>query len=624
MSYLNPLRLHFHGTFVAAPSTVNNDPTNYNNATFKPGDQERSKGSWNPAGDASWRFMGCSITSAYDATGTAAAPGDPVLTCLIADSDRQAPAKLVDLDSEQQLVSQIWGLEVRITSAAGDTLMRGRYQVAPFIDLWMRWQDPPPEYSTAGAMYQSVLTDLEWGDVDKLPVLSDLRAAAGSGLLSIKFNVDKYNKYPFSPTFTQGRIAGTIGPALADEPCHLVLGRQFMPFAKTPSPVLVPRGGINSCVAVVDEGRGKILLDLGNALPLAADGGFADLGALTLACQVAGGQGEPEGLLPLAQVDYRQKGWYEACAGVVELPADRVLTAEELAAVAENPLALVLPGPAGLPEVAVSEPPSGLFVRADQFVFRLDSGENAVVRVYATRFGKPLADAAVQAAFDISGLQGGDPPVGVPPEALSFPVEVTTDARGVAELSLRAGNPGNPRGYIDGQVYGVRPLPQAVEGDAAYPVTPSHFISVLVWDPFDAGDPPTWHGGLQPVFQQFANLYPVMARFLDLGDYASVCANRDLLLLAFGHDPQDPNYMPVTRELSMAKRAVILRWLREVGPDGNPLLGTPRPGTLRSAAPPASEGIPASSALAGGENIPAEAFVDGKTAAAARAIGLKG
>ena len=36
MSYLGALRLHFAGQFQAAVSTVNNDPTHFDNATFQP------------------------------------------------------------------------------------------------------------------------------------------------------------------------------------------------------------------------------------------------------------------------------------------------------------------------------------------------------------------------------------------------------------------------------------------------------------------------------------------------------------------------------------------------------------------------------------------------------------
>ena len=138
MSYLNPLRLHFFGRFQAAVSTVNNDPANFNNATFVTSDREPPNGGWNPRGDADWRLIGCRITAAWLADGSKAGIDDPVLACSIADSDRRVPAKLVDLDPEQQLVSMIWGLEVRIADARGETLMRGEYAPAAFHDIWGR------------------------------------------------------------------------------------------------------------------------------------------------------------------------------------------------------------------------------------------------------------------------------------------------------------------------------------------------------------------------------------------------------------------------------------------------------------------------------------------------------
>ena len=105
MSYLNQLRLHFAGKFQAAPSTVNNDPTHYDNVNFKPEYQQEP---WNPRGDAAWRLIGCRITAAWHADGKPADADDLILACLIADSDRQVAAKLVDLDTQQQLVSATW------------------------------------------------------------------------------------------------------------------------------------------------------------------------------------------------------------------------------------------------------------------------------------------------------------------------------------------------------------------------------------------------------------------------------------------------------------------------------------------------------------------------------------
>jgi hypothetical protein len=300
-------------------------------------------------------------------------------------------------------------------------------------------------------------------------------------------------------------------------------------------------------------------------------------------------------------VPYRDDGWYERTAGVVSLPAGRSLTAEELEAIASNPLALAV---AGAPP-AVAEPPGGLYVRADRFVFRLDPGGSAGVRLFATRYGRPYAGATIHLLPDDGQLQR--PPA--PDSAISFPATVVTGADGVATVAIDGADPGNPRGFIDGQVYGVRPaLEETLAPGVDYPFNPSDFVSVLVWDPFSAGDPPTW-AALQPAFQQYANLYPVMDSVLDMADYDSVCAHRDLLLLAFGLDPSDPNSMPVTRDLSSAKRDAILTWLRNPGPDGKPLRGEPAP-------PPR----PAEEAVAAPEAAGPEG---GKTAALGRRLVLR-
>ncbi len=554
MSYLGPLHLHFAGRFQAAPSTVNNDITNYDNAHFKPEYQQRS---WNPRGDADWRLIGCRVTAASHADGQSAGNDDLILTCLVADSDRQVAAKLVDLDPEQQLVSAIWGLEVRICDAQGETLLRGKYETASFVDLWSRALGGGGGDIASGAMYQSVLSELAWGQTDRSPFLTELRQAAQDGLLSIKFNVDGYNMDFRSPEFTRGRIVGTIGPATVDEPQHFVRGRQFMPVGVQDDQV---RGTLSFCVAVVDQHVGKVFLDLGNALPTTQPGGPpANQGELSLACLLQQG---PMQELSLGTVSYTEAGWYERTAGIVALPADRRLTNEELDTLATNPLALLLPGADNRPVPVIAEALGGLYVRADQFVFCLNPGDQAKVRLIATRYGQPYPGAQILLTFDPSQLQGG--PKGLEParpvDAIDYPPGVVAGPDGVATVIIRAHNPRNPRGYVDGQVYGVRPILEeflAFRGN--YPFNPSDFISLLILDDFSADEPPTWWGSLQPIFQQYANLYPIMNTFLNLADYESVCAHAELLQLAFSLEPENPNAMPVTRNLSAAKRKAILR-----------------------------------------------------------------
>lgn len=559
MSYLGPLRLHFAGKFQAAVSTVNNDPTHFDTETFKPEFQEYgpngTKGWWNPRGDADWRLIGCEVKAAFLADGSAAPATDPVLKTTVADSDRLPPAKLVDLDPQQQMVSTIWGLEIRIADADGNTLMRGGFEPVGFMDLWQRAGKAGTDFN-ACAMYQSVLTEVSWGDVSASPFLAALRAASPDRVLSVKFSVDGYSMNPKDPEFTRGRIVGSIGPGSAAEPRHMTVGRQFVPTPKDARAMLSPAGRLNFCTAVVDAATARVYLDLGNALPTVTPGGeIADVGPLFLR---AGSQ-------QICPVPYSSDGWYERSAGIVALPADRPLTAAELGLVEATPLTVGGNGSTGIEEAAD-------YVRADSFVFRCDPGEAASFELVASRLGKPLA-AEVELKQEREQLQFPEPEPGLPENAIKFPGKVKTGADGRATVSIATKDPGNPRKYIDGQVYMVRPR---LVGDKSV-VEPFNLVSLLLWDEFTSADPPTWWGDLQPVFQQYANLYPVMQGFLDLSSYEQVCENRALLLLAFELGTGDPNSMPVTRDLSAKKRQAILAWLRDVGPDGKPLEGTPPP-----------------------------------------------
>jgi hypothetical protein len=79
-----------------------------------------------------------------------------------------------------------------------------------------------------------------------------------------------------------------------------------------------------------------------------------------------------------------------------------------------------------------------------------------------------------------------------------------------------------------------------------------------------------------------------MSRHLvDLGDYDSVVRHADILNLAFSLPVEDPNYMPVTRDLSAGRRATLLKWLNNPGEDGLPLKGVPLPAAAVAAVPEA-------------------------------------
>jgi hypothetical protein len=567
MSYLLGPRLHFAGRFKADVSTVNNEPTHFNNATFQPGFQQPgAEGLWNPGGSGSWQLIGCTVTSAMFADGTIAgsAADDPVVGLAIAEGGGP-PAKLVDLDPEQQMVSQIWGLQVTVGKSGASPACSGKFEVAAFSDIWTRASAGGDGDVTMAACWQSVLTDLTWGDLANSRFLQELKQAAAAGMLSIKFNVDGFNMDSTSPNFATGRIVGIIGAALPGEPHQFVMGRHCMPAASSPV-------SVNFFSAVVDDKRSKLVVDLGNALPTTGAGGPVD-SSLQLELGV---------LLPnqqfssLGQVKIGGAGWYEQTAGVCEFPADRKLSAAELQTLADAPIVLATPSADGTTMVA-QEGIDGLHVRADSFVYRLSPGDQASVTLYASRFGRPAANASVAAVFDASGLQGGNGNLQIakPASALTFPSSLTTDQNGVARLDLTAHPLAHPRQYIDGQVYGIRyRLPQAANGAGAYS-NPSDFISVLVWSSFTIPAAPNWWTDVHPILQQYANLYPFMGNFLNLGDYDDVVANSARLRAVFTLPEGNPHYMPVTRDLSPAKRQGLLSWLATTGNGGKPNLGTP-------------------------------------------------
>ena len=390
MSYLNAVRLHFAGQFQTNVSTVNNDPVHFRNSTFQPSFQWQEgqdgrnfnppNGWFNPEGDGGFRLLGCKVTAAWTRSGPVGAD-DPVLSSTVGDSNDRACGKIVDLDLQQQLVSEIWGLQIRIADRHGENLFTGDFLEAPFFDLWDRAALGGGGDSDGGAAYQSTLQNLVWGEVSRSPFLTQLKAlveseSARTGSLSIKFNLDGINLDFRSPNFMCGRIAGTIGPGARGEPRHMLLGRHFMAYRSQslapPKNFFYPAGSLNFCAAVLDHDARSLYLDLGNALPTTVPGGpMFDLGDLKVYAMTLDQGPVPLGSIPSqgAQGYASEKRWYEGCAGVVGLP----LSAAQLAAAAISPLTIS----GGVPNSFISEASGGGYVRADRYVYRLTPGDSA-------------------------------------------------------------------------------------------------------------------------------------------------------------------------------------------------------------------------------------------------------
>jgi hypothetical protein len=140
MSYLNAPRLTFFGQFSACPSTLNNDPCNYDPAT------KNLTPSWNPKGSHVFTITGCTITGLTMPDGSAGA-GDPLLGTPVASIDEPYPAKLVDLDTEQQMVSMIFGMSLQVGSASCG--FSGAFAPVCFNDIFGRVVGGSPDSMSA-------------------------------------------------------------------------------------------------------------------------------------------------------------------------------------------------------------------------------------------------------------------------------------------------------------------------------------------------------------------------------------------------------------------------------------------------------------------------------------------
>ncbi len=603
MSYLKAPRIHFAGRFQADTSTVNNDVRHFDVASFRPEFQEPMtvkddkivtlNGYWNPQGSGAWRLLGCKVTAAVlDSRAGGPSPADPIVGSSVAGSDERVAAKLVDLDPQQQGVSQIWGLGIRLIDARGVPLLRGEFAVAPLSDLWFR-QQHTQEFcdQQMAAAYQSVLTEVEWFDTAASPCLTALRDRSAAGLLSIRLNVFGFDRTPGAADYATGVVLGTIGPATAREPRHFALGRQLTAFLPPGEMYpLVPGNQVANIQAEVDEAAGTVGVDFGNALPiLDSSGALEDLGPLAFGIlkdseALQGDTVDAAQVVTLGDVPYQAAGWYFQTAGVQDFAwADHP---EASRWIGDHPLAVLGQAGAGRLKILNRETAGGVFVRADNFVLRLNPGESGTIDLYATRYGQPLGTAIVtqstSAMFGGAGT-GADlptiavPPVNTPAGIIQFAPEVTTraDGRGSLTISASPAGPGNPRLYLDGQVYGIGY--QIKDLPPHYNANPFNYVSVLAWDHFEVPAHPTWYADIRPILVQYGNLYPIMSqRLVTLRDYQSVIDHLRIMRLSFSLPPENPNSMPVTRDLSANKRQTILRWMDARDPQtGTPPLGTP-------------------------------------------------
>jgi len=191
MSYLDSPRIHFRGWFQADVSTINNDVRMFQNDSFVPDYQQLNiNGSWNPRGTAVFRILDCSVTGGFlDGRALVTSQDDAVIGLTLQNSTDRAPGKLVDLDPQQQMVSMIFGMQIRLAGPHAEALFEGGFKASPFTNLWKRQQTGVKMDQQLCAYYQSVLEHVVWSENIDSNLLNALKAATQDDMLSINFNV---------------------------------------------------------------------------------------------------------------------------------------------------------------------------------------------------------------------------------------------------------------------------------------------------------------------------------------------------------------------------------------------------------------------------------------------------
>lgn len=590
MSYLHTPRLIFSGDFLSDVSTVNNDPAHYNNKTFEKSFQEYgpsgTNGWWNPEGGANFDFKDCTVQRLVSLDGSVTATGD-LIGEWVKGAEGRSNGKMVDLDPQQQGVSQLWAVKLRILTKNNDLLLEGSITVTAFRDLQYRQTDGAQVNGQGlGGSWTSVLHDLVWGEkAADYTFFSELRATTHQNKLSINLNGFGYY-YNHAPDgrFSLGKILGAIGPWFDGEPETFAPCRRLYGVVLQSPPGAQPKIYFSNTNFYFDKKNSNLTIDFGSSFPVSNALGRVDLDEELVLAVSHHNLATPIGhgaitipldwFTPLGRVQYeRRDEWLLETGGIVSVEN---IPNDICKRLAENQLILLNKKHDKTYSLIARESIDGCLLRADNFVQRLDYNQQNTVYFYAYQWGEKIPSGQVTVSLQgptpvtpkspknpISEIPGNN----YPADGITFDGKLTIK-QGAAQMNLKGNKILNPRGYIDGQIYFLdytlvldqdgTPTPITENAEGPYS---NDSISIHLRDYFEIPKTPTW-SDIAVTMTQFSNLYPIMSKYLvDLADPLALREKTDILKFAFSRKIEDPNYMPATRDLSETKRLTILKWL---------------------------------------------------------------
>ena len=197
-------------------------------------------------------------------------------------------------------------------------------------------------------------------------------------------------------------MVGSIGLYSPDEPLHFLAARAMPGLPSQIQGVTTGPVTMGTAYAMIDGD--SLLLDLGNSIPTQAAGGPILTGMGKLYAAALPANGTP---VLLGEIEYQTPDWYSQTSGIVRLE----LTKDQLKAAQSSPLAIAASSILQQPPALASQPllaeaSNGTFLRADQFVFRLNPGDAATIKLYATTFGQRSPNQQISLGYDPTVMQG--------------------------------------------------------------------------------------------------------------------------------------------------------------------------------------------------------------------------
>lgn len=541
---------------------------------------------------------------------------DPLVGAAVETNPFSVEGKIVSIDVFTQNKSILFGVTLGVKQSAhsqdfaltGEWLPNSPLHQNAWRQVLCDTSDLETHYD--GARSVSKLRNIQWGDPLESEVMRQLRDTSKrhGGQLALSVTLYDFSYNPYAGNFSYGRVSGSIGVARRNEPQYFE-GDRLLSFEFVDQPHLKwPKD--DSCSREryvqwrpfwayrapfkVHKHKRVLTIDFSSSFARNLHGGVRNIGDLFL-----GVLRSPDRryicIDLIDTIDYHVDRCHKTSSCVVDYPLDK----DQFMLVQKHPLVVVRPRQRISPtkttfplciapilsilsrkwsrhsyDMVIMMMEQRYYIRpTNHYTFFMEKDDIALVDFLVTSLGKPARGKSVQ-------LKSTNPlATPIPSKGVTFNREATTNSNGHAKFMFIANSIGYPRRELDldGQVYQfvyhIKGEPmfchdevKIARGTEAVEATCTDAVTLKIFSDIrydNGGHPFTWVDHVEPIFSQYARLYPQMKKVVDLGRYDDVIKPQITHLLNFTMqlDINHPNYMPVSRDLSATKRKMILEWL---------------------------------------------------------------